>query len=120
VNFFKRLFKKEQKEATSDEIIKEAVIRDFSLPKRWSKKKPLTIQVQGYFSHLGWQLAEASAIVKGEKITLQVLGKMKAGLMAAQAIKPFDLVVEVEKLKPGTYQVKAKKGTDKVKEVIIE
>jgi len=119
LNFFKRIFTRKKK-GTADEIVKLAVIQDFSLPERASHTEPLTVLVQGYFSHLGWQLAEASAVVKKDEIILQVLGKMKAGMMAAQAIKPFDLKIEVENLKPGTYKVRAKKGTTKELEVVID
>jgi hypothetical protein len=109
-----------KKDIPGTDILRPAIIDDFSAPTRVKKHQPFEITVSGHFSNLGWQMAEAKAIVKRRIIILSVIGKTKSGIMSAQALKPYTTTIPIRKLKRGKYIIKAQKGTKKELELIVK
>ncbi|HUT81113.1 MAG TPA: hypothetical protein VMZ29_07910 [Candidatus Bathyarchaeia archaeon] len=98
-------------EVVGQEIQKSVRIDNFTAPSTIAKGKKLEIVVSGNFSNLGWHLAEATAKVQNNQILLTVIGKKKSGMMAAQALKPYQTIIVVKGLKKGEYTMKAEMGT---------
>ncbi|MHA1213007.1 MAG: hypothetical protein ACTSSH_11145 [Candidatus Heimdallarchaeota archaeon] len=119
MNFFKRVFSK-RKNKTGQEITRPARIDRFTAPAKLKKGDKLKIVVSGNFSNLSWKLAEAKAKIQGNEITIIVIGKKQSGMMAAQALKPYETTISVKGLKKGTYFIKAEKGSTETLEVNVE
>ena len=119
MSFFKRIFTK-RKKGVGQEIKKPAMIERIAAPKTIKEKDTLRIVVSGHFSNLSWRLDEAEAIVKNKDIIVTVVGKKKTGVMAAQALKPYETTIEVKKLKKGKYKIKEAKGTADVLELEVK
>ncbi|NHJ39673.1 MAG: hypothetical protein FK731_06530 [Asgard group archaeon] len=120
MNFFKRLFSKKKNQKDSDFIYRSAVIKEFSAPVAINKGEKLKVVVSGVFSDLGWKMEEAKAEIKNNEIILDVIGKKKAGMMSAQALKPYDTVIEIKGLKQGDYVIRANKGTNRTLMLKVE
>lgn len=119
MSFFKRIFTK-RKKGIGQEIKKPAMIERITAPKTLKEGETLRIVVNGHFSNLSWKLDEAEATIKNMEITVTVVGKKKTGVMAAQALKPYETTIEVKKLKKGKYKIKAAKGTADVLELEVK
>ncbi|NHK32858.1 MAG: hypothetical protein FK730_16040 [Asgard group archaeon] len=117
---FKRKRSKKKNENDSDFICRAAVIKEFSAPVAINKGEKLKVVVSGNFSDLGWKMEEAKANLEGNVIILEVIGKKKAGMMSAQALKPYDTVIEIKGLKPGDYVIRASKGTNRTLMLKVE
>jgi len=119
MSFFKRIFSKRKKEI-GEEIKKPASIENISAPETINEGDILKIIVQGHFSNKSWNLDEAVAEVKNRDIMVIIIGKKKTGIMSAQALKPFEAVIEVKKLKRGKYKIIAAKGPAKMQEIEVK
>jgi len=106
----KRFFSR-KKGAAGQEILQPVRIEMINAPTTITKGENLVITVSGHFSNLGWNLAEATAKIHKNEILLRVIGSRKSGMVSAQALKPFNAVIEVKGLKKGEYIIKAEKGT---------
>ncbi|MGC9780127.1 MAG: hypothetical protein HZR80_12855 [Candidatus Heimdallarchaeota archaeon] len=115
----KRWFSK-KKEPISREIKRAAVIEKISAPGSIKEGDILKIQVSGYFSNLSWSMDLADTEVSKKEIIVIVIGKKKAGMMGAHALKPYEIVVEVKGLKKGKYKILAKKGTKEVLDLEVK
>jgi hypothetical protein len=119
MNFFRRIFSR-KKTVPGEEIKKPAVIEYISAPETIKEGDVLKIIVQGHFSNKSWNLDEAVADIKNKDIKIIVIGKKKTGVMSAQALKPYEAVIEVKKLKKGKYKIKAAKGPATVKDLEVK
>lgn len=119
MSFFKRIFTK-RKKGVGQEIKRPAMIERIAAPKTIKEGETLRIVVSGHFSNLSWNLDKAEAIIKNKNITITIIGKKKTGVMAAQALKPYETTIEVIKLKKGKYKIKAAKGTADVLELEVK
>ena len=119
MSFFKRIFGKRKEEAKEKKLpekdkrssVRVVHIENFSAPNKIKKGDVLKIVVSGNFPNLAWTLDKAYATIKQKTIILTVLGKVKLGMMGAQALKPYNTVIEIKDLKKGTYKIKTEKGT---------
>jgi hypothetical protein len=119
MSFFKRIFTRKKK-VPGQEIKKPAVIERMAAPEKIKEGEILRIIVCGHFSNLSWSLDETEAKIKNNDITVMVIGKKKAGVMSAQALKPYETTVEVKKLKKGRYKIKAAKGPASILELEVK
>jgi hypothetical protein len=132
MSFFKRLFSRKKKEEPKQPvqrpkkevlrpnkdgmIVRVMPIEKYSAPIVIKEGETLKIQASGHFTNAGWKLKEAYAKVNDDKITITVVGHMKANMMAATVMKKYDAVIELVGLKKGVYFIQAEKGsTDKTK-----
>ena len=95
-------------------------IDQISAPSVLTKGKPLNIFVEGHFPDLGWEFDETKYNISKNEIIISVIGKRKIGIMAAQALKPYQTVIEIKKLKKGSYKIRAEKGIDTILDLIVE
>ena len=119
MNFFDKLFRRRDKHP-GKLLRKLAVIEEFTAPSEIKRKDILEIAVSGHFSNLSWKLAEATVQVNENEILISVIGEKPSGIMSAQALKPYQTVIKVKKLKTGKYKIRAAKGTQKEIEVVVK
>jgi len=141
MSFFKRLFSKKKKEEpkqtgpvpkkgmpnmetqkpSKDGIMtKVVVIEKITAPTVIKEGEVLKIPVSGHFSNAGWKLKEAYAKVNGKNITLTVIGQIKEGMMHAQVMKKYDVVIELDRLKKGSYTIRPEKGIADQTQLTVE
>ncbi|NHJ86029.1 MAG: hypothetical protein FK734_11250 [Asgard group archaeon] len=118
MGFFKKIFPG-KKGKDSNIIRKSTSIEEFRAPSEIKEGQILKINVKGHFSNLSWELDKVTAEVIGNRILVTVMGKKEAGMMAAQALKPYETITEIKGLKKGKYIIKAEKGPAKTIDIIV-
>ncbi|MEA2071396.1 MAG: hypothetical protein U9O98_08910 [Asgard group archaeon] len=95
-------------------------IDDFYAPTSALKEDTITISVKGMLPDLGWQVKEGKVEITDDEIVLIVIGKRKRGIMAGQALKPYNITIDLPPLDKGKYTIKAYKGTNKTQKLEVK
>ena len=88
-------------------------IEQLTCPTAIKANEKFEVIAQGNFPDLAWEFAEVTTTIQEREIIVTVIGKRRVDMMAGQALKPFEVSVNIEGLKRGIYTLKPAKGNAK-------